>query len=60
MMNLHLVRNGTLPQEYARTYAKLFSMRQTGDYDDYFDYTEEDVQPFIQRTKDLIASVKNL
>lgn len=58
LMNLYFVKNGTLPKEQAHTYMRLFEMRQSGDYDDYFEHTEEDVLPYMEKTKTLIKYLK--
>ncbi len=34
-------------------YRRLFSMRQSGDYDDMFDWTVDDVAPLIPKTETL-------
>ncbi len=41
-------------------YRRLFSMRQSGDYDDMFDWAEEDVIPLIPKTECLLNSIRNL
>ncbi len=33
-----------------KLFSRLFERRQTGDYDDLFDLTEEDVQPLFSDT----------
>ena len=58
LVNLHFVKEGTLTRDDAHTYMRLFEMRQSGDYDDYFDHTEQDVAPYIALTKDLIKKLK--
>lgn len=58
LVNLHFVKNGTLPKEQAHVYMRLFEMRQSGDYDDYFEHTEDDVLPYMEKTKALIACLK--
>jgi len=55
LLNLHFVKQGTLERNQAHIYMRLFEMRQSGDYDDCFDYTEEDVLPYIEKTKTLIT-----
>ena len=35
-------------------------MRQSGDYDDMFDWTEEDVAPLFEKTEALIQKMKEL
>lgn len=51
----HFIKTGMLPSEMGRLYHKLFTMRQTGDYDDTYGLTEEDVMPYVEPTGELIA-----
>jgi len=57
---LHFIKPGILPMEKGKLFRKLFTMRLTGDYDDHFDLTEEDVAPQVQPTEDFIICVTNL
>ncbi len=41
-------------------YTELFNKRQAGDYADLIDWTEDDILPLIQPTRNLIQTVKNL
>lgn len=54
------IATGIMSKEAGALYRKLFSMRQTGDYDDLFDWTEEDVLPLLNPTESLIASMREL
>lgn len=54
------IATGIMSKEAGALYRKLFSMRQTGDYDDLFDWTEEDVIPLLNPTESLIASMREL
>lgn len=60
MMHLHFVKNGILTEEEGYLLGKLFRMRQTGDYDDLWDWTEKDILPLVPETKNLIARIKAL
>ena len=51
------IKTGLFPAEIGRLYHSLFSMRQTGDYDDTYGLTEDDVLPFVEPTGQLIAKV---
>lgn len=64
MIGRHYVRTGFLTKEDGALLARLQNMRHTGDYDDFMDWTREDVEPcfpqveaYIQKIKDLIAVV---
>ena len=54
------IKTGVFPTEMGRLYHKLFTMRQTGDYDDTYGITEEDVLPFVEPTKILIEQTTKL
>lgn len=54
------ILQGILPVSDAKLLSKLFSMRQSGDYDDLFDWEEEDVVPLIPQVEDFINRVNTL
>ena len=54
------VKKDFLSKEDGRLISRLFNMRQSGDYDDLFDWTEEEVQPFFNKTKDFLARIEKL
>lgn len=56
----HFIKSGMLPTEMGRLYHKLFTMRQTGDYDDTYGLVEEDVIPYVEPTGELIAQTTEL
>lgn len=60
MIGMHFVMNGILPEEDSKLLGRLFTMRQTGDYEDLFDWEEKDVTPLIPQVKDLINRIINL
>lgn len=47
MIGQSFVKNGTLTMEDSKLLGRLFTMRQTGDYEDLFDWEEKDVAPLI-------------
>lgn len=51
---------GILPINDAKLLSKLFTMRQSGDYDDLFDWGEEDVVPLIPQVDDFINRISIL
>jgi uncharacterized protein (UPF0332 family) len=60
LFGLNFVTEGVVTKEMARFYSKLFEMRQTGDYDDLYNLTEEDVKPLIELSKKYIDSIETL
>lgn len=47
LIGLHFIKKGLISEESGKLYARLFEVRQTGDYDDLFYLTEDDVLPLI-------------
>ncbi len=60
LFGLKFIKTGVFSAEFGRLYHNLFSMRQTGDYDDSYGLTEEDVLPFVEPTGQLIEKVAAL
>ena len=60
MMHLHFIKNGILNEEEGALLGRLFRMRQTGDYDDLWDWTERDILPMISETKHLMSKIESL
>ncbi len=56
----HFIKTSIFPIETARLYHKLFTMRQTGDYDDTYGLAEEDVLPYLEPTGELIIQTTEL
>ena len=54
------VLGGMLNKDEARLISRLQNMRNSGDYDDLFDWTEEDVMPLIEPTEKLIQKIRSL
>ncbi len=56
----HFVRTSIMTQEQGYLLSELFDKRQAGDYADLVDWTEKDIFPLIEPTKDFIQTIKNL
>jgi len=54
LFGLNFVKKGLIPKEQSKFYSKLFELRQTGDYDDLYNLTEEEVKPLIHSAQDFI------
>ena len=39
---------------------RLSSMSQTGDYSDYFEWTQEDVEPLMEKTVNIVNKIFGL
>lgn len=60
ILGQEFVRKGLLDREDAKLASRLQNMRQSGDYDDMFDWTEDDVLPLFEKTEILIEKMKGL
>lgn len=47
ILGMHFIRKKIISPESGRLISRLFELRQTGDYDDLFSLTEQDVKPLI-------------
>lgn len=60
MFGKNFVKTGIVPVEFGHLYSQLFSMRLTGDYDDFRGLVREDVEPLIEKTERFIDALKSL
>ena len=60
MISLSFVRQGILKSEDSQLLGRLFTMRQTGDYEDLFDWKESDVSPMYQPVEDYIDRIESI
>ena len=60
LVNLNFVKTGALSKEEGNLLGRLFSMRQSGDYEDSFEWTREDVEPLIGKTEILVNKILGL
>ena len=60
LLGKEFVNTGLLTIVEGSLYSRLYNMRQCGDYDDLFDWTEDDVTPLIRPTNDLLAKIESL
>ena len=56
----HLIKTGILSRESGKLFHDLFTMRLTGDYDDTYGLTKNDVLPYMEPAKQLIQEVSAL
>lgn len=45
------IATGLLDKAYGRLFSRLYELRQSGDYDDMFDATEEEILPYFEKVK---------
>ena len=60
LLGQKFVTKGLVSSEIGQLYHTLFSIRQTGDYDDSYSLSEADVAPYVEPTGKLIEEVASL
>ena len=60
LFGLNYVTKGLVSKEMARFYSKLFEIRQTGDYDDLYNLTEDEIKPLIELSQKYIDELESL
>ena len=60
MIGSVFVRKGLLRADEAKLFSKLFTMRQSGDYEDLFDWEEKHVRPLIPEVEKYIHHISEL
>jgi uncharacterized protein (UPF0332 family) len=60
LFGLNFIRTELISKEAGKIYSKLFEIRQTGDYDDLFNLSEEDVKPLISLANNFINELDSL
>ena len=60
MFGLRFVKTGLIDKESGKFYSDIFDKRQTGDYDDFVTFTEEEVRSLLPPAKKLIYKIEKL
>ncbi len=60
MISDKFVKNGILLIDDSKLLGRLFTMRQSGDYEDMFDWDEKDVVPLIPKVENYIHRITEL
>lgn len=55
----HFVKTGKIDAQYGKIYSQLFTWRQKGNYDDFYDFDKNKVLPYIKPVKELISFAEN-
>ena len=59
-IGLNFVTTGRLDAKYGRLISRLYELRQSGDYDERFDATEEEIVPFFSQVEELLKELEAL
>ena len=60
LISRYFVKESIISQEEGRLLRELFMMRQSGDYDDMFDWAEEDIKTLIPKVINFIDKILGL
>ncbi len=60
MFGLHFIKTGILEKSLGKLFSELYDMRQTSDYDDFIDFTEDEVLDIIPEADKLIQEIEDL
>lgn len=60
MFGLHFVKTGIVDNVTGKFFSDIYDLRQTGDYDDYIEFDQEDVLDLLNSANDLITIAENL
>ena len=59
LFSLHYVKTGIFTKEEGHLYGRLQTLRENGDYNCFIEVTREDIEPFIEPTRQLIDKIKD-
>lgn len=54
------IKTGILDRKYSSIYTNLMSKRQESDYDDFLEFSQEDILPLIYEVEDFLEAIKKL
>jgi uncharacterized protein (UPF0332 family) len=57
MLSMHYINTGKLPKSYGDFYRKMEILREKGDYDCFYDATEEEVVATIPQAREMIDAI---
>ncbi|MDR3187774.1 MAG: HEPN domain-containing protein [Prevotellaceae bacterium] len=60
LLGMHFISTNVISKEQGKFYAKLFELRQTGDYSDWKSIEEEDVKNLVQPAEEFICAIEKL
>lgn len=59
-IGLNFITTGKLDSKYGRLISRLYELRQSGDYDDKYDATEEEIMPYFERVEEVLQVLEEL
>ena len=59
-IGLDFITTGKLDAKYGRLISRLYELRQSGDYDDKFDATEQEIIPYFSQVEEILRVIEEL
>lgn len=59
-IGMNFIANGKLDRSYGRLITRLYELRQSGDYDERYNATKEEVMPYFEQVESLLEVMANL
>ena len=60
VFGLHFIKTGIVENRIGKFFSDIYDMRQTGDYDDYIDFSKADVIDLVEPSNELISKAEEL
>lgn len=59
-LGLHFVKTGLISLELGRVFSRIYDKRQSSDYDDFIEFTKEEVEKLYPQIKAFVLDVEKL
>lgn len=56
----YFIKTKRIDVKFGKIYSQLFTLRHKGDYDDLFDFSKDQVQPYLEIVSELIRVIEDL
>lgn len=60
MFGFHFIKTGLVEKDIGKFYSRIFDLRQTGDYEDFIDFSEDQVTELLEPAKKLIDHIESI
>ncbi len=60
LLGQKIIGSGMLDKSFGRLFSRLYELKQSGDYDDMFDASQEEVEPYISKVSAFLKEVESL
>jgi len=60
MFGLHFIKNGIIEKDIGKFYSRIFDLRQTGDYEDFIDFSMEQVIELLEPAEKFISHIESI